>query len=1044
MLFTSLSIVALCANMNAGPKSIYGTVFIDGAIADVGVGVKIVIDGNTFNTTTIEWDEDNYIIGIPPGYEGETGYFYVGDDWVPYDNQSITIGSETGYSVDLHANITVPNNYPNEPTNPLPYNGATEISLNPTLSVRVTDPNGDSMDVSFYDFSDGSLISIDTNVASGGIASVTWLNLGYYTEYEWYAIAEDSTYSNQSDIWSFITEEEVNDPPVLSGESPSDGAIIVPMSISSLSIHIDDPEDDSFNWNIETSPDVGSNDSNGDTDGTKTCFISGLNYSMTYTWYVNATDPSGSGTYAREVYTFTTEPSSNDSPAVVSIEDVNVSLGDVSAGFINVTGVSNLGSFSINLSWDPSVVNVTNIDDSDFTIFNYTNYEIGSVNITGYSMSGVSGDFTIARLEFEAVGSAGDSCDLEIAYSQLLTAYPIPSEINHTRINGTAYIFGNDPPYKPILVSPSDGATGVGLTPTLSVDILDPDGDSMNVSFYNASDDSIIDTVNDGINGSTVSVIWAGLSHNTTYEWYAVANDSEFKTLSDTWNFTTILSTANHPPDEPTNPSPIDEAANVNLSPILSVDVTDPDGDNMDVRFCNSDDVIIGIDTNVSSGATASFQWSNLAYDTTYEWYAVSKDSQLETKSAVWNFTTATNAPPNIPSNPFPANDAINVGVNDYMSWDGGDPYGDPVTYDVYFGMVSSPPKVKSNQSTESYNPGTMNHNITYYWRIVAWDNYDISSNGSIWSFTTTEVPANHPPNEPVNPSPESGAIDVDTAADISWISDDPDGDPITYDVYFGTVSPPPKVEANQSGTSYNPGIMNCSEMYYWQIVVWDDKDESNESPIWNFTTADTPTNHPPSKPVGPSPSDDATGVSLSPTLHAIASDPDGDMMDVSFFDASDDSLIGTDTNVASGGLASVIWPGLTKGSTYEWYAIADDSEFENTSDIWSFTTHDVELDIDITSGIGVTAIIRNIGNDDAYEVGWSISIESKGLLGKIDESSEGVINILEAGGEIVAKKLLIFGLSKVEITVTAECAGTMATTAATDALLIGIWLILI
>ena len=78
------------------------------------------------------------------------------------------------------------------------------------------------------------------------------------------------------------------------------------VSTSLLSIYIDDPEDDSFDWTIETSPDVGSSSGSGDTDGTKTCSIYSLSYSKTYTWYVNATD-SGSGIYTREVYTFSCE-----------------------------------------------------------------------------------------------------------------------------------------------------------------------------------------------------------------------------------------------------------------------------------------------------------------------------------------------------------------------------------------------------------------------------------------------------------------------------------------------------------------------------------------------------------------------------------------------------------------------------------------------------------------------------------------------------------------------------------------------------------------
>jgi len=62
------------------------------------------------------------------------------------------------------------------------------------------------------------------------------------------------------------------------------------------------------------------------------------------------------------------------------------------------------------------------------------------------------------------------------------------------------------------------------------------------------------------------------------------------------------------------------------------------------------------------------------------------------------------------------------------------------------------------------------------------------------------------------------------------------DGD-ITYDVYFGTTSPPAKVVSNQTETLYNPGTLEHNTTYYWQIIAWDDQGESAEGPIWSFTT---------------------------------------------------------------------------------------------------------------------------------------------------------------------------------------------------------------
>ena len=133
----------------------------------------------------------------------------------------------------------------------------------------------------------------------------------------------------------------------------------------------------------------------------------------------------------------------------------------------------------------------------------------------------------------------------------------------------------------------------------------------------------------------------------------------------------------------------------------------------------------------------------------------------------------------------------------------------------------------------------TMSHSWddpgTYDVRVKAMDTW---GNESGWSLQLTVIMANHPPNTPSNPNPTNGASNVDINADLSWTGGDPDScDTVTYDVYFGTTSPPPKVVGNQSDTSYNPGTMNYNTHYYWKIVAWDNHGASTTGLIWEFTT---------------------------------------------------------------------------------------------------------------------------------------------------------------------------------------------------------------
>jgi hypothetical protein len=103
------------------------------------------------------------------------------------------------------------------------------------------------------------------------------------------------------------------------------------------------------------------------------------------------------------------------------------------------------------------------------------------------------------------------------------------------------------------------------------------------------------------------------------------------------------------------------------------------------------------------------------------------------------------NNPPFSPSNPSPFNHASSVSISTVLSWSGGDPDAeDTVTYDVYFGVSSSPPLVSGGQSASTYNPGTLGYSTTYYWKIVARDNHGLSTTGSVWDFMTQSAPVEY------------------------------------------------------------------------------------------------------------------------------------------------------------------------------------------------------------------------------------------------------------------------------------------------------------
>jgi chitodextrinase len=196
---------------------------------------------------------------------------------------------------------------------PIPDDGATGISLTlSTLTITIEDAENDDIDWTITTSPD--IGSSSGTSESGGTKTCSISGLDYSTTYSWIVTATDPSGSGETvqETYSFTTVD--NESPLISVPIPGDGDTGVLLTTSILSVNITDLENDSFNWSIETSPNIGSNSSSGAYNGTKQCNISGLEYATTYTWFVNATDPNGSGRTTRAVYTFTTELFPNNPP----------------------------------------------------------------------------------------------------------------------------------------------------------------------------------------------------------------------------------------------------------------------------------------------------------------------------------------------------------------------------------------------------------------------------------------------------------------------------------------------------------------------------------------------------------------------------------------------------------------------------------------------------------------------------------------------------------------------------------------------------------
>jgi len=407
-------------------------------------------------------------------------------------------------------------------------------------------------------------------------------------------------------------------------------------------------------------------------------------------------------------------------------------------------------------------------------------------------------------------------------------------------------------------------------------------------------------------------------------------------------NWSLSINVPNQPPYAPKDPNPSDGATNVDVNADLSWMCNgDPEGGpvTFNVYFESGDTTP---DVLVSENQTFRlFDPGKMDYTTDYYWQIVTWDELgASTPGPVWDFTTEANVPPQAPEFPDPSDGATDVDINADLSWNCSDPDEDNLTYNVYFEADDSTPDVlvSENQTLTSFDPGKMNHTTHYYWRIVAFDHLGASTSGPVWDFTTR---ANAPPNSPKNPEPPDGATEVDVNATLSWKCTDPDDDELTYDVYFEADDSTPDVlvSNNQSETWYDPGTMNYSTHYYWQIVAWDTYGHSTSGAVWDFITGSLP-NNPPYIPNNPDPGNGSTDVDIDTDLSWSGGDPDsGDTVVYDVFLEADDSS--PDVQVADDITETTFDPGILEYETkYYWRVIAKDNHGASTPGIvWRFTT---------------------------------------------------------------------------------------------------------
>jgi CubicO group peptidase (beta-lactamase class C family) len=178
---------------------------------------------------------------------------------------------------------------------------------------------------------------------------------------------------------------------------------------------------------------------------------------------------------------------------------------------------------------------------------------------------------------------------------------------------------------------------------------------------------------------------------------------------------------------------------------------------------------------------------------------------------------------PPVARQPVPNDAARNVSASTTLTWAAGS---GATSHDVRFG-TSFPLPLRANQTGTSFNPGALQPNTTYYWRIDE-KNSAGTREGTMWSFTT----AGTLPAVATGPSPANGATGVSVTPTLTWTAG---ASATSHDVYVGSLTEPP-FAANRTVPNFTAGTLQPNTWYTWRV------DERNASGAvtgvyWRFQT---------------------------------------------------------------------------------------------------------------------------------------------------------------------------------------------------------------
>lgn len=225
-----------------------------------------------------------------------------------------------------------------------------------------------------------------------------------------------------------------------------------------------------------------------------------------------------------------------------------------------------------------------------------------------------------------------------------------------------------------------------------------------------------------------------GLVPGTTYYWRIdEVNEADPNSpwKGDVWSFSI-------PPKTAYNPDPADGAGSVGPDNVTLSWTAGFGAKRHTAYFGETFDEVNNATGGIAADVTV-YTPGTLEAEKVYYWRVDEFDAVQTYKGDVWSFTT-----PGAVGDPQPSYGATDVGMNAILSWT---PSDSAALHALYFGTDkdavrnadTGAPEYQGSMrlGAESYDPGLLDADTTYYWRVDEVDDQGNTAKGPLWIFTT-------------------------------------------------------------------------------------------------------------------------------------------------------------------------------------------------------------------------------------------------------------------------------------------------------------------